>query len=165
MSAEELVEILEVEAGAIARYLRSGRKVADWKYLSVQSLVLALGQTFGPDDVLPAPPFRGEVGACYRNCFEQMGGRYVYVEGFGKPSGLPLAFPHAWLWDLDGGKVVEPTWRHPPEDLAYVGIPFDPEFVMAVAEETGVYGIFENDFSLGHRLKREGVPDGAIAEI
>ena len=66
-------------------------------------------------------------------------GTYAYVEGYAF-STVGLVTSHAWCVTQEG-EVIDPTWDS-PECCAYLGIPFNLDFLIAQMNETGVYGVF-----------------------
>ncbi|KWT95553.1 MULTISPECIES: hypothetical protein [unclassified Variovorax] len=96
--------------------------------------------------VFKAAPYPRDIArnAVKRQCFcnaaqlaTEFPDRFVYVEGYALSA---MATAHAWCVTHDG-TVVDPTWEN-PEECAYVGIPFDLDFVTTRVLETGYWGIF-----------------------
>jgi len=154
---ERLLTILRAEADLIDRL----NKNSDFRYKSIQRLILENGQPF-LERVLPSP-FRGESGQCFQNCFEAMQEHegLWYCEGFATDDNLSLAISHAWLVN-DRGLVIDPTWDDRTVGCTYFGVVFNTEYVMEVATETGHYGIFGSDFLNNHSLQQEGLGDHAL---
>ena len=131
------------------------------QYKSTEALVLAYGIPFTKQ---AQSKFRGEANACYQNCYQLLGSNknLHYCEGYGVSSDLDRAISHAWLVD-ETGAVVEPTWAHLElEEVAYFGVVLTRSFLREMTLKTKVYGVLEEDYRLGHLLKTEGFPPGAL---
>lgn len=111
----------------------------DWKYGSLQALVLDIGQPMESQE-LPADVERGEKKQCYSNAWELWLARpdeFTYVEGFALSATTGLVTNHGWCVDTEG-LVVDPTWDT-PEDNAYYGFDFSEPYLMQLfklADET-----------------------------
>ena len=137
--------------------------------VSFQAFVLQLGFSMTPPTLpLPAGMPKGTVKECYTNCFnwkyKNQENPLTYCEGYAIGRlGLPVL--HAWLVYPDG-KVVDPTWCGesdyddaepkwtPTPGKAYLGIPFDFDYVMKTARKSKHYGVIDNHtnhFSLVER--------------
>ena len=154
---ERLLTILRAEADLIDRL----NKNSDFRYRSIQRLILENGQPF-LEQVLPSP-FRGVQGQCFQNCFEAMQEHQSlhYCEGFATDDNLSLAISHAWLVD-DHGLVIDPTWDDCISGCTYFGVVFEKEYVIEMATKTGHYGVFGSDFMSVRSLQREGFGDSEI---
>lgn len=130
----------------------------DWKFHSIEELVLAYGREYTPgplaDDLC-----QGEMGLCYSNAARAaMDTGYTYVEGYGMaffPTG------HAWV-TADGRTAMDPTWT---EGKGYFGIPLTTSFLTSWISRTGKWGVFFADIpdqALLDLLK-DGLPPGAVA--
>ncbi len=154
---ERLLTILRAEADLIDRI----NKNSDFRYRSIQRLILENGQPF-LERVLPSP-FRGVQGQCFQNCFEAMwehNGLH-YCEGFATDDDLSLAISHAWLID-DRGWVIDPTWSDRTTGCTYFGVVFNFEYVVEAATKTGHYGVLGSDFLSDRTLQRLGFPLEAL---
>ena len=118
-----------------------------------------------PDDLSILGPY--ERGFCYRNANELALAfpRYLYVEGWACPSSsflIPLA--HAWLYDTEEQKFVDPTWGD--EGVSYLGVAFSRNFLMEFNLVTGYWGIFGSDeLKRLHGYLTDGFPIDALVQI
>jgi len=133
---------------------RTGRE--NWKYLSYEAAVLALGKPYTGS---PRPPamHRRTPKQCFMNSY-RMSKRHpnlVYCEGYAVSHISPLPVQHAWLIDMNTGKVVDLTWEH-PSGASYHGILIDEETLDILALKHGVYGVLGNDYLLDAPLLRYG---------
>ncbi len=132
----------------------------DWKYKSLYGMVLQEGKWCTPaprpDDV---PKMRDK--ECFKNAaqlaFENS--KYTYVEGFANSGIIPFPMAHAWCVD-DKGRTVDPTWKTPGE--AYIGIPFNTDFVRETVVGNGHWGIIPEMPSSKYNPMKDGWPDRAI---
>jgi len=154
---KRLLTILRAEADLIDRI----NKNSDFRYKSIQRLILENGQPF-LERVLPSP-FRGVQGQCFQNCFEAMWEHpgLHYCEGFATDDNLSLAISHAWLVD-DCSFVIDPTWDDRISGCTYFGVVFEKEYVIEVATKTRHYGVLGSDFLSNRSLQREGFGDREV---
>ena len=176
-------------AGEIKNYLAQvaqmkdgfiGKAHPDWKYSSVEALLLDHGKEFShvpPEAWPPAFDFTvGEMKACFMNASRQAHHPEVfYCEGYAT-SVIPMN--HAWV-TVDGKGAIDTTWHteatpnpeygkmsggYDSSGSAYFGIPFTDDFVRRWQMKTGYYGIF-GDATQQHlpELLKDGLPDGAVA--
>ncbi|QNN21554.1 hypothetical protein HED60_04450 [Planctomycetales bacterium ZRK34] len=75
---------------------------------------------------------RGDKQQCFKNALELASDdEYLYyVEGFALYSSKGLIVHHAWITD-GSGRAIDPTWDQP--GVAYAGVPFKMDFVLAAA--------------------------------
>lgn len=126
-------------AGALREYIEFMASDA-WGNNPLARFILEHGQAFEPAP-LPADVSRGEP----KNCFANSGKlavdneRFVLVEGYAL-SLIPVE--HAWLWDTQTGKLVDPTWRDDvARDAAYFGIPIQRDYLVGKILENRVWGV------------------------
>lgn len=106
---------------------------------TAQAVVLKYGQEFKG---APRPDWlaRGTPKECFKNALLlSLETNLIYVEGF-MFRFIPIM--HAWCID-DDGTVIDPTIDD-PQDCEYIGIPLNPEFILSVVDESGMYGILDN---------------------
>ena len=154
-----LLAILKEQADLIDKLNQS----SNFRYKSIQSLVLASGQPFVKT---VKSPFKGKSKACFENCLQALLGypNFHYCEGFAIDDELPIAVSHAWLVN-DAGEVVEPTWigkKH--KGSTYFAVVLNREFVFEIAQKTKCYGILDSDYMNGHQLMRKGFPPNALRQ-
>jgi hypothetical protein len=91
--------------------------------------------------------------------------RFLYMEGYACASpGFPIPFMHAWLFDLETNRFVDPTWGS--EGGHYLGVAFSPEFLQKFNATTGYYGVFGTDnWKQLHPFLTNGFPEGAIVNV
>lgn len=126
-----------------------------WSYGSYEELVLHLGKPFERKP-LPTGVAQGELGDCFANAFNTVmmnAGQWRYVEGY---AAGPIPVNHAWVLDIEDGKVFDPTWPEDSDHEAYVGIQFPFRFVADTIHEQGVYGILANDYLKANRILEVG---------
>lgn len=124
----------------------------DWRYCCFEELILSHGRKF--EQVVRRPKWvqKGIIKECFANCLKEVvkhPDRLVYCEGYA--TGV-IPTHHAWL--LYEGKVIDPTWdgRDIIKDhTEYFGIPFNYNYVLRIATETGYYGVIDN-FTQGYPL-------------
>lgn len=118
------------------------------RYTSLEALVLAEGVVGRITPATYTQPtvtqVRGPKGQCFRNAAlllqqqTQLGlGPLTYCEGYATciiPTG------HAWCLTREGA-VVDPTWTN---GQAYLGIPFDEDYLHSTISRRGCYGLLEN---------------------
>lgn len=125
-----LSEMIKLQAYALERY---------GVEKSVYSIVSQYGKTFMPD-LRPEWLELEEPKQCFKNSLNlSLRTGLTYCEGF-----IFRVMPvhHAWCID-DDGKVYDPTIRD-QHALPYYGIPFDQDFALRAAQESGIYGILDN---------------------
>lgn len=128
-----------------ADFRKQCSRPADWRYCCFEELVLSHGRKF--DQIIRRPKWikKGVIKECFSNCLKELmryPDRLVYCEGYA--TGV-IPVHHAWL--LYEGKVIDPTWdgRDIIKDhTEYFGIPFNYNYVLRVATETGYYGVIDN---------------------
>jgi hypothetical protein len=110
------------------------------RYTSVEDLLVHRGLQFGKPI---KSKLQGPMKCCYSTCHEYAR-RYrnlTYCEGvaFSERVG---SFPidHAWLL-TERGEVIEPTWH---DGIAYLGIPFQIDFVTDMMLKQKHFGVFTN---------------------
>ena len=137
----------------------------EWRYKSLQGLVLAHGRAFL--DKSPEAIRQGRIKACYENCYKMAiaDESLTYCEGYAWSNESLFLVPHAWLLDREG-RVIEPTpiWSERAAHAAYFGIPFALEYVCDMVERNKEYGILENAYRLGDQISQEGFPASALRQ-
>jgi hypothetical protein len=129
---------------------------ADWAYRTYEGMVLDLGQSF---ERKPLPPTFRKMRArhCYGNalrCVLRDGGdQYRYVEGYA--AGV-IVTEHAWVLDMEDGKIFDPTWPRNDRHGPYYGIVFPTEFAWRHTLDTGEYGLLAGDWLNENHLLRNG---------
>ncbi|ODG97149.1 hypothetical protein A4S05_01835 [Nostoc sp. KVJ20] len=154
---DRLLAILKEQADLIDKL----NTRSNYRYKSTQRLVLDYGKPFVTK---VKSPFKGEPKLCFKNCFQALWKypKLSYCEGFGYDEDVDLVISHAWLAN-DSLEVIDPTWIGERfKDSTYLGIIFNREFVMEMAEKTRSYGILDSDYMNEHQLKREGFPPHAL---
>lgn len=154
----------------------------EWKYTSVEALLLDLGREFVrvPPEEWPADlDLRpGEMKACFMNASRDSLHRpgLTYCEGYAT-SVIPMN--HAWV-TTDGRNAIDTTWHtearlnpdypglerggYDSSGAAYFGIAFTDTFCMEWQRKTGYYGIFGSEITQHvPDLLKDGLPEGAIA--
>lgn len=121
--------------------LREGKPCMD-------AMLLAHGRVF-EGAACPADLSGKPAKQCFKNSLLLMlaSPELIYCEGYGMPAEIDFPIHHAWLLDIDGN-VVDPTWQN-PEGALYVGLPFDPEYMMSLAKRTGYAHVFDNMENIG----------------
>ena len=130
----------------VSTMMKANHRNKDFKYQSIEELILTEGQSFTPprSSKLPKDIRRGRTGECYANCFHNFTDtpkeKYRYCEGFAVG-----VFPvlHAWLID-SRDRVIDPTWMIPGTE--YFGIEFTRHTVYRMAAKTKFYGIIANNY-------------------
>lgn len=103
--------------------------------------------------------FNMPMGFCYQNALllaQQHPEKYTYFEG--------LAFHfipmwHAWLYDHDMQKFVDPTWGEHPH--FYMGAPFTLSDLEHNLEQTDIYGFYDNH----HLMRLSRTNPGYLTEM
>jgi hypothetical protein len=132
----------------------------DWKFQSVEELVLHYGREYEPAP-LPEDITRGRMGDCYMNGMNLAMGRHdlTYVEGYADSGFFPTG--HGWA-TADGRTAIDPTWE---KAAGYFGVPFTHSFWSGWIARTGTWGVFfmeiPDDNLIG--LLKNGLPPGAVA--
>ena len=93
-------------------------------------------------DKLPKGTKLSKMANCYANssrAAERFG--LLYAEGFAWHPNAVRPMPHAWCFDLDTLRVIDPTWEH---GCDYFGIVFRTDWVERVGKATGYSGIIGN---------------------
>lgn len=136
------------------QFRKNFRKPSDWRYCCFEEFVLSHGRKF--DDRIKRPKWvsKGVIKECFSNCFNEVvksPDKLIYCEGFA--TGI-IPTHHAWL--LYEGKVIDPTWDGRDiikDNTEYFGVPFNYNYLLRVATETGYYGIIDN-FTQNYPLLR-----------
>lgn len=149
-----------LEAVANQWEMTYGKQRKDWKFTSIEALILHYGReyTLGPlaDDLC-----MGEMKMCYQNGMQAAMGRsdLTYVEGYADPGFFPTG--HGWV-TADGRTAMDPTWE---KASGYFGVPLNRSFWQAHVARTGYWGVFFPE--MGHDafidLLKNGLPAGAVA--
>jgi len=146
----KLMEALRTELSTLSKFMQecNGERLADFKYKGPQDLVLREGREFmhNTGTKLPKGIRWGKQKQCFKNAFE-LASRHpglTYVEGYGHRI---IAAHHAWVID-EAGNVIDNTWRpnkDRPEwnEIAYLGIPMNMEFVEKAILAKGSYGVLD----------------------
>jgi len=128
----------------------------DWTYVCIEHLVLHRGTWYTPAP-LPVGRDRGDERHCFANATRHSRAHeLIYVEGYALgPHGL--IFEHAWCARPDG-TVEDPTWPD-GAGLAYLGIPFDADYIARFEQLRGVTTRMLFDPHLDNwQLLRTGLP-------
>jgi hypothetical protein len=136
-------------------------KHSDFRYKSIESLVLAYGKPFSHQI---KSPFKGEPKSCFENCYQALYEfpELSYCEGFAIDDDLDFAVSHAWLVN-NSLEVIDPTWIGERfQGSSYFGVVFTDDFVLEIVDKTLCYGILDSDYMIDHLLKREGFPTHAL---
>lgn len=151
-TTEQLLEYLKQRAD-MAGSIYKGNPV---KYKSDEALILDYGIVF---DKQIESPIKGEPKSCYQNCVDAILSRsdLYYCEGYGVDKKLPIPLYHAWLVN-DQSEVIDPTWLN-KDDVLYLGVVFNKDFVLKTLNETRQYSIIENDYKIDYKLKKNGFTD------
>lgn len=132
----------------------------DWKFQSVEELVLHYGRPYTPG-ALAEDLCRGEMGLCYQNAMGLAMGRsdLTYVEGYGHSGFFPTG--HGWV-TADGRTAMDPTWEKAD---GYFGVPLTHSFWQSWVARNGTWGVFFMDIPNADLLDllRNGLPAGAVA--
>lgn len=117
-----------------------------------ESFVLRHGQPFSAG-VRPSYIKQRPQKECFKNSLElALETGLTYVEGY---TFRIIPILHAWCIDEDG-TVLDPTLRD-QEQLEYFGIPFNTDYVLEYAHQSGMYGVLDN-----YGLRRIGTDDPVI---
>ena len=126
---------------------------AAWPYPTIEAFVLAHGRcwTLRPR---PRGVRLGRQRQCYYNAAVRTllsedprygrDRRWVYCEGYARRALVPLPVLHAWVVERKTGLAVEQTFRlEPGEEVAYFGVPFDPDYLARTLAQNGVCGLLD----------------------
>lgn len=135
----QLIESLEL----FAKFKSENFKNKDYKYNSVEELVLNLGRRFYPRNFNKKeyPTAKSTMKECFSNAQDLLlkTEDLTYVEGY---IYYHIPILHAWLIDSEG-TVIDPTLRD-SENYVYFGIPLQKNYVLETTVEKGTYGVIEN---------------------
>lgn len=115
-------------------------------YSCIEEFVLKHGHNFS--QVIKRPKWinKGIVKECFSNCFHaclMYPDRLTYCEGYAT---AVIPVHHAWL--LYKGQVIDPTWHgaisRKIDNLEYFGVPFNHEYLVRTASQSGYYGVLDN---------------------
>jgi len=87
----------------------------------------------------------GPIKNCFQNCTELVirHNGLLYVEGYVARETFPFPIHHAWLVDeRDPSTAIDPTLRE-VTDVAYFGVVFTQEEVIAETFNNNVYGLLD----------------------
>jgi hypothetical protein len=101
---------------------------------------------------------------CYGNCFNVVLDHtdVTYVEGYAQATSMPTN--HAWL-EHDDGTIIDPTWANLAmvQEVTYLGIKFDTDFVIRRVREVGYTSILNSDWRAGTSVLATGfVTDNGV---
>jgi hypothetical protein len=134
----------------------------DLKYKNYYAALLDLGDG-KPGSPRPQGVRKQRDRQCYQNSWHasrQYG--WAYCEGYALSGDLGIPVMHAWNLDLETGRVIDLTWRH-PENAYYWGMIIPNETAMQLMVYHGIYGVLASDYLLDVPLLRYGElipPDG-----
>ncbi|MFC0385144.1 hypothetical protein [Muricoccus vinaceus] len=106
------------------------------RYHSTYEFLLREGQHYELKD-RPSSLDAGIPGRCYANCYKvamRAPERYAYCEGMAEADGIP--FEHAWLLDLQDGRIVDPTWLDDTAG-AYIGVAVARSYLATAFRRSG----------------------------
>lgn len=127
----------------------------EWAHRTYEHLVLTEGQSFERKP-LPRHARKMRAKMCYHNATYCVFGdpdRYRYVEGWA--AGI-IPMQHAFVLDLEDGKIFDPTWPRDENHTAYLGIVFPTDYVIDQMMTNDTYGIIVSDYMNGNILLRNG---------
>ncbi|MHA2220141.1 MAG: hypothetical protein ACXACY_30025 [Candidatus Hodarchaeales archaeon] len=127
-------------------------KRTDWVYSTIEDFLLQEGQGFDQRAELSEYGIeKGEDKNCYQNCYQllDIGGIlnhdsaheviYRYCEGLALANNS-IPMHHAWIWDAEQEKVIDPTWR---DGLYYHGVVLPLWYVRRIIFKRKSYGVID----------------------
>ena len=136
----------------------------EWFYSNLYELVLMEGYEFPLEHLhFPASSRTGNQ-QCFMNCFlltMTAPQKYTYCEGFALGCVIPVH--HAWIWDKDSCKIIDPTWK---QGEGYYGVPIQRDYVMERMLESGkVFDCWEERWPTMRAEPREYVQTTGMSGI
>jgi hypothetical protein len=135
-----------------------------WFYSNLYELVLMEGYNFPLERISFPMSSRQGNQQCFMNCFLQVmtkPNRYTYCEGYALGCVIPVH--HAWIWDKDACKVIDPTWK---ESSGYYGVPIQLDYVMKRMLDSGkVFDCWEERWPTMKAEPREYVQTTGMSGI
>lgn len=133
----------------------------DWRYRSIESMILDLGREFTFERKPRGTGVRmGRMKMCFSNAARASWQRdtLAYCEGYAVGRGsIPCL--HAWVSPGDG-RAWDVTWR---DGGSYFGIEWDRDWYRAFVARSGYFGVFgSGDYHAIGELLKVGPPRGAV---
>jgi hypothetical protein len=146
----------------VSEFRRNHLPHSDWKYSSLEEMVLDLGKSFRVGEW---EGDAGEVKGCYLNSFRAVVDEpgLNYCEGYA--TGI-IPVHHAWVTD-DHHTAFDPTWcggGNPDIGDEYFGIEFNRRWALNFMASTGLAGIMGYEIPRPEHiaLLRDGLPSSAV---
>lgn len=139
----QLISFLEKMAEALVEFNKRYPAIKHKKYKGIEDFVLQEGKPFtgGVADIKNYKVRHRKVKGCFFNA-QQLAKGYdnlIYCEGFiYMYNGYPdFPFLHAWCFDINTGKVVEPTLKNVDDETEYFGIKFNKDYMFEITRGRG----------------------------